>query len=111
MRLRVLSCRAVWTGRNRSPPIGDVRDRARPLFLRTGRRKAWEPERAGARFLAEAWVGSRSWDQNIVALNDLRGGSSGIARPVESAKRPRQNSQDRSLIQPGSALSITWTRR
>ena len=47
----------------------------------------------------------RSWAQDP-ALNDLRGGASGIARPVACDRRPRQNSQDRALIQPGSLPSM-----
>src|SRR5271156_5047397 len=67
-------------------------------------------EEAEARFPAEPWAECRFWAQNLSASNDLRGGVSDIARPL-ARKRPRQNSQDRSLIQPGSAPRIASAKR
>jgi hypothetical protein len=82
-----------------------------PRFLRTVRTTIPGWEREAARSLAEPWAGLPCWAQNCPASNDLAGGASGIARPVASARRPRQNSQDRSSIHPGSARSIASTRR
>src|SRR5437667_1652907 len=89
----------------------DDPDEVLPQFLRTTRMIVLERQQEGARFLAEPWAGFPSWAPNCQASNDLRGGASGIARPVASARRPRQNSQDRSLIHPGSASSMASTNR
>jgi hypothetical protein len=73
-----------------------------------------EPESSetlAVRFLAVLWAEWRPWGQTTPASNDLRGGVCGTALSVASCKRPRQNSQDRSLIQPGSAFSMTSTKR
>ena len=43
---------------------------------------------------------------HAAVLNDRRGGSSGKARPNSRDRRPRQNSQERSLNQPGCASSM-----
>src|SRR3989442_14747288 len=86
----------------------DDPDEVLPQFLRTTRMIVLERQQEAARFLAEPWAGFPSWAPNCQASNDLRGGASGIARPVASARRPRQNSQDRSLIHP--ARPRAWPR-
>src|SRR5262245_19765932 len=105
------ACRAARIGRSRNRERCDDRDRGRRPFLRTTRRSNRRQEPIEARFLAVLWAEWRSWAQTTPASNDLRGGVCGIALPVASCKRPRQNSQDRSLIQPGSAFSMTSTKR
>src|SRR3979490_2507396 len=84
---------------------------ARPQFHHTTRTINPGREQAVAISPAEPWAEFSSEAQNYAASNDLRGGVSGIARPVAGVRRPRQNSQDRSLNHPGSALNITLANR
>src|SRR5262249_28433566 len=93
--------------RNRNPPIGGGRGEARSPCRHTIRNGGAQPAREPARTPAAARGECRTWDQAISASNDLRGGSSGIASPRARDKRPRQNSQERSLSHPGWASRIT----
>src|SRR5947208_13171336 len=86
-----------------SPLLAD----GRKILIHAGNAKA----AIAARFLAAVRAECRAWPQTTSASNDLRGGDCGIALPVASCNRPRQNSQDLSLIQPGWAASITSTKR
>jgi hypothetical protein len=69
------------------------------------------PEKVEAISPAETRGAYRRGAQTDSTSKDLRGAASGISRAVASISRPRQNSHDRSSIQPGSALSIRSARK
>src|SRR5215213_182738 len=102
--LQFLFSRVAKTERNRNRLKYGGRNTERLLFLHTTRIATVGRAQAKAKFPAELWEECLSVAQNRWPSNALRGGISGMVRPVARAKRPRQNSHDRSSIQPGSAL-------
>src|SRR5262249_30591138 len=89
----------------------DVRGAARRQYLHRARTKELEQVSAAPKPRVEQPGERPTWDQTIVAWNDLRGGPAEIAAPVSSRRRPRQKLQERGPDHPGAAWVRTAARR
>ena len=105
------ACRAARTGKNQSRMTADVPNEGRLQFPHKGQSRDEGQPQDHSRFVTAQLTGRQTSDQDSAASRDLRGASSGIVPPAVSDNRPRQNSQERSLSQPGSARSMTSTKR
>src|SRR5258708_20472186 len=105
------ACRAARTGKNQSRMTANVPNEGRLQFPHKGQSRDEGQPQDHSRFVTAQLTGRQTSDQDSAASRDLRGASSGIAPPATKDNRPRQNSQERSLSQPGSARSMTSTKR
>src|SRR5215471_8883041 len=105
-------CRGGWHEKNRNRQTDDARGEEPPPCLRTARKRASVRVQDSPRSPSARREERQAEGQSALAWSDLCGGSIGIGRPCKARnKRPRQNSQERSLSQPGSACSIISASR